>query len=267
MKQVKKGNTNHVEFRSISEFFQYISTAETNGAFENQSLSSHEGDESFTHTKSFDEAVTILKNGWTDMSTKLTQRLNKAPGMAVQTMASRNVIAVAGYQPIVPLYLNGSPVNMVSRKQVPIKQKVVTLNKSISYSGSTSVQTIIEESVKALQIVKKLEAQGLRVNLNVIIGMTAGSVGHVVKVRIKNSTEKLNVSKLAFPLVHPSMLRRLFFRFIEVHPTITSSYVHGYGAPIGEEDLRKYGQENGEYLIPKTISADINTLKSVNDIR
>ena len=47
---------------------------------------------------------------------------------------------------------------MLSKKMVPIKQKIVTLNKSIDYNGGVSANQIVDESIKAMQIVKKLES-------------------------------------------------------------------------------------------------------------
>ena len=146
------------------------------------------------------------------------------------------------------------------------KQKVVTLNKSIDYNASVSTDQIIEESIKAMQIVKKLETQGYRCNLNIVLGATAGypSKQFVIKVRIKSANEKLNVSKLAFPLVHPSMLRRLFFRFIEVYPHITESFVYGYGSPATSNEMREIFKD--EYLLPNFIKKDVNTIKTIDDL-
>lgn len=134
-------------------------------------------------------------------------------------MKPRTCLGVQDYQAVVPLYLMGVPNNMVTKKMVPMKQKVITLNKSIDYNAGVSADDIMDESIKAMQIVKKLEAQGYRCNLNIVLGTSAGSKQFIIKVRIKSANEKLNISKLALPLVHPSMLRRLFFRFIEVYPT------------------------------------------------
>src|SRR5699024_11437952 len=68
------------------------------------------------------------------------------------------------------------------------------------------------------------------------------------------SNEKLNISKLAFPLVNPSMLRRLFFRFIEVYPNVTNSFVCGYGRPADSDEIRKIFKN--EYLLPNFIRKD-----------
>ena len=108
------------------------------------------------------------------MASKLVQRLKVIENKTEPTMKSKNMLSVAGYQAIVPLYLQSVPNNMVNKKMVPVKQKVITLNKSIDYNGGVSAEQIIEESIKAMQIVKKLEAQGYRVNLNIVLGSVAG---------------------------------------------------------------------------------------------
>lgn len=116
-----------------------------------------------------------------------------------------------------------------------------------------------------MQIVKRLESQGYRCNLNIVLGVFKGTRRFIVKVRIKNANEKLNVSKLAFPMVHPSMLRRLFFRFIEVYPKVTKVFSQGYGMPIKGGALRNF-LDKKEILLPDTIVKDVNKITSVEDL-
>lgn len=258
--------TEVVEYDSLHEFYEYLIHTPFNDAFCWAKHSSVDGDYYFTKTRDFSEAVELFKNGWSDMATKLVQKLKVIESKTEPTMKPKpkNVLGVAGYQAIVPLYLQGVPNNMVTKKMTPVKQKVITLNKSIDYNCGVSAEQIIEESIKAMQIVKKLEAQGYRCNLNIVFGTTAGSKQFVVKVRIKSANEKLNVSKLAFPLVHPSMLRRLFFRFIEVYPNVTKSFVSGYGSPATSNEMRNIFK--GEYLLPNFIKKDVNTIKTIDDL-
>jgi hypothetical protein len=157
---------------------------------------------------------------------------------------------------------------MMNKKMVPVKQKVITLNKSLDYNGGVDADKIVDESIKAMQIIKKLEAQGFRCNLNICLGTTAGwgsdARQFIIKIRIKSANEKLNVSKLAFPLVHPSMLRRLFFRFMEVYPKVTKNFVSGYGHPATSSEMRNVFK--GEYLLPNFIKKDVNTINTINDL-
>ena len=244
--------TEVIEYDSLKEFYDYLVNTPFNEAFCWAKHSSVENDEYFTKTKNFEEAVDLFKNGWSDMASKLVQKLKVIESKTEPTMKPRSKLDVCGYQAVVPLYLQGVPNCMVNKKMVPVKQKVITLNKSIDYHGGVSADKIIDESIKAMQIVKKLEAQGYRCNLNIVLGTSAGwgkdAKQFIIKVRIKSANEKMNISKLAFPLVHPSMLRRLFFRFIEVYPNVTKNFVHGYGAPATSSELRNVFK--GEYLLP-----------------
>lgn len=260
-------NTEVIEYDSLKEFYDYLCVTPFNEAFRWAGHSSVTGSKHWTKTESFDEAVQLFKNGWSDMASNLVQKLKVIESKTEPTMKPRNKLDVCGYQAVVPLYLQGVPNNMINKKMVPIKQKVITLNKSIDYHGGVSADRIVDESIKALQIVKKLEAQGYRCNLNIVLGSSAGwksTKGFFVKVRIKSASEKLNVSKLAFPLVHPSMLRRLFFRFIEVYPTVTKDFVSGYGKPATSDELR--GVFKGEYLLPQFIIKDVNTINGIEDL-
>lgn len=256
--------TESIEYDSLQEFYKYICDTPFNEAFRWEKHSSVTGNEYFTKTKDFNEAVELFKSGWSDMAGKLVQKLKVIESKTVPMVKPRSKLDVCGYQAIVPLYLQGVPNNMVNKKMVPVKQKVITLNKSIDYSADVSTNQIIEESIKAMQIIKKLEAQGFRCNLNIVLGSSAGGKQFLMKVRIKSANEKLNVSKLAFPLVHPSMLRRLFFRFMEVYPNVTKSFVHGYGFPATSEQLRKVFK--GEYLLPNFIKKDVNNINGIDDL-
>ncbi|MBQ0112162.1 MAG: hypothetical protein KBT03_03440 [Bacteroidales bacterium] len=250
-------------YRSISEFYKYICDTPFNEAFRWARHSSVENDYSFSRTRSFEEATELLKNGWSDMAEKLTQKLKVQATPEVQRQM-QTVIGVAGFQPIVPLYLAGVPTSMVSRQFRPVKQKVVNITKLFNYSAGVDTEEIIEQSVMTMRIVKKLEAQGLRVNLSIALGTTAGDTEIVGKIQIKGANEKLNVSKLAFPMVHPSMLRRLYFRYIEVEPHVTSRFTSGYGRPISYDRMQKLLPN--EVVLPAQFTCnpdDIQTLEQL----
>lgn len=252
------------EFRSIHEFYDYLCKTPFNDAFRWTRHASVDEDYDFTKTYSFEQAVDLMKNGWSDMSQKLTQKL-KATAKPAPQMKPRNVLSVAGYQPVVALYLAGVPTNMVDKQLVAVKSKVITVTKMVNYNCGVSANDIEAESIKAMQVVKKLEAQGYRVNLNVGWGTCAGGDEIILKVRIKNANEKLNVSKLAFPMVHPSMLRRLFFRYLEVCPDTTKSYVAGYGRPVGFNSMKRAFPD--DVVLPSIWDGDINKISDLESLQ
>lgn len=267
MKVIDNYNSHMAEFNSMYEFYDYLCKTPLNDSFRWKKLASSDIDKGgWYKTESYDEAVNLMKNGWEDMSKKLTKRLEAIKSDVQPIKKAKTVYGVAGYQAIVPLYLNGVPTNMASKKMVVQKQKVITINKDVGYNCFTTSEEIIEESIKALQIVKKLEAQGYRINLNIIHGTEYGSYRYSFKVRVKSAGEKLNISKAAFPLVHPSMLRRLGFRFLEVFPGVPSGYVGGYGHAANSCVFQKQYPE--EYTLPAFIDKrSFESFKTLDDLK
>lgn len=263
-----------VGFKTISEFEKYITTQPVNSAFQGRksrnNLISTKWGSSFSGTESFEEAVDLLHNGWQDKSQELVKKLKVVERDMAPVMKQQRVIGVAGYQPIVPLFLMGVPAAMASTKMQPVKRKVVTVVKSIGYPASTSTSQWTEQSVKALSVVKKLESNGYRVNVDVIDGgydNTNGGTYYTCRVRVKNANERLNISKMAFSLCHPSIERRLFFRFEEVYPKITSGFSNGYGKPMDTNDTYQVLDKKSDVLLPMFINGDIEKVKSIDDIR
>ena len=254
------------EFDSLNSFYEYITTTPLNDTFcwKKGGLSSTQGSKQFTGTESFEEAVNLFKDGWDDMAKKLTKKLKVQPNCSVTSQVQKTVYDIVGFQCSVPRYLQGIPTNMVNKRLTPVKQKVVTLNKDFSYNCSISTEDIIEASIQTMQVVKKIEAQGIRVNLNIIFGVKGDNTKEVVKIRIKSANERVNVSKLAFPLVHPSMFRRLCFRYIEVAPTITDSYSFGYGKPLDGSQLKQYCKD--EYVLPRLFDGNLSQLGDLSTI-
>ena len=97
--------TEIVEFDSLKEFYDYLCVTPFNEAFRWSNHSSVTGDKWWTKTESFDEAVNLFKNGWSDMASKLVQKLKIIESKTEPTMKPRSKLDVCGYQAIVPLYL------------------------------------------------------------------------------------------------------------------------------------------------------------------
>ena len=91
-----------------------------------------------------------------------------------------------------------------------MKKKVITIDKTIAYASDVSSERIIEESVKAIRIINRLERQNYRVNLNLICCSEKYETTIGIKIKLKDANQSMNISKLTFPLIHPSMLRRLY---------------------------------------------------------
>lgn len=251
------------QFKSITEFTRYLENTPFNKHFEPEHRR-HSTREDFNwyQTHTYEEAQDLFRNGWDYGIKKLNTKFQTSKQLLNGTKR-KCIPGVVGHAPIVPLYLAGVPTNMLQQIQVRCKSKVVDITKSICYNVRVESDTIIAESVKALQVVQLLESQGYRVNLNVAFVSVERNRTIGCSIRIKGANEKLNISKLAFPMVHPSMLRRMIFRFIEVFEHTTADYIGSYGRPLESEMAKAFP---GTIVLPAIWSKRVEDIKSIDDL-
>jgi len=266
LKEITKGCSTYKyhDFPSIHAFIEYIEKKPTNYIWENRNLSSKSGSKSFTDTNSFEEAIKLLREGWTTKAEQITKTMKNLKVENKNTFKSN--FNVVGGNCSVPRYLQGVPTNMIEQKRVQQKSKIITITKCTYYNCQYSSEQIYNNSIKVLQIIDILEKNGYRCNLNIMLGCDVNHTLNdtnpkdefVMKVRIKNANERLNISKLAFPLIHPSMIRRLYFRSMEVSPIISNSgFISGYGGPLDnshhDTHSTKKADRYNKYLEPNEI--------------
>lgn len=265
MKYTKTGRTHKYEFDSCSDMLDFIKTH--NNQPEMTSNASHRIGTigGWEGTRSFEEAENLMIYGDKDNAEKLTKSVN-ANIQISNTKTSKSFYDVAGYQVSVGRYLMGMPTSMINSKKVPTKQPTVNVVKMIDYACLYSAQQIIDYSTKALQIVKAIEEKGTRVNLSVMsICHCEHSETLITVIKIKNAEERMNISKLAFAMVNPSMLRRMFFAVIErtkfdVRQSRWDSSYGTYEMPMDE--AKKYIKEK-DLLLPRRIEKVEDFLKNL----
>lgn len=244
------------EFKSLGEFYD---VAKENVQFEfpviKETYEISKSNTAWTKSKSFDEAVELAYGGWGEGSVKLTEGMKKIS--LKERKATRQYFNdVCGFQAMVPLYLNGVPTNMLNQRVKMVKNKVITVNKMIGFIGSYTADQMLNLNVSTLSLINDLELAGYRVNLNVLYcsNVPTGSKEYrVVKIRAKSANEKLNVSKLAFPLCHPSMHRRIYFNYLNVRRTDGNSGASQYGKHLIDH-CKATGMFKGEYILPQDLS-------------
>ena len=251
--------TKIVEFSSINELVKHNREGNVQSDFLSVRVSERENKDNWYETASYAEAEDLLLHGWDYMAKELKSKIDV--NMRLTGHTQRPAYSVAGYQACVPRYLQGLPDSMIYSKRVPKKEKVITINKSVSYSCKVKQKQIIEESAKVLNAVNALESEGIRVRLNIIFKVKSNRerYSYVIKVNVKQPSQRLNIKQIAFPLVHPSMLRRIFLRTMEVESWCNmKGFCPGYGRPDNTtENITK-----GEYYIPAVVSEE-----EINDIQ
>lgn len=251
--------TKIVEFSSINELVKHNREGIIQSDFLSVMASKRRDKNNWYGTASYAEAEDLLLHGWDYMAKELKSKIDV--NMRLTGHIQRPAYSVAGYQACVPRYLQGLPDSMIYSKRVPKKEKVVTINKSVSYSCGVTQKQIIKESVKVLNAINALESKGLRVKLNIIwkVRNDRRMYSYVVKANVKQPSQRLNIKQIAFPLVHPSMLRRIFLRMMEVESWCNGkNFCNGYGTP----DNTNENITEGEYYIPAIVSE-----KEITDIQ
>ena len=247
------------EYNSLNEFLTDITSKPNNRFFasrhESEAYESPDRSMKWYNTSNFTEATQLLTHGWDAAAGKLAAKVKLTNATSTAVRSSKPAYGVVGSQASVPRYLQGIPTNMVSRQMTYAKQKVVTITKGIAYNWRWSPEAILAECVKALQIIQSMENGGQRVRLNVLwcISDRAGTHHTACKVCVKHPDERLNLSKMAFALAHPSMVRRMFFKWLETDTFTEYDMGDYYGRPSIQPIKDKVLGEN-EYYIPEEIN-------------
>lgn len=247
-------NYTKISFNSINDLMNFIKNTPytPEGKTWNSSIDTSEMTARFTETSSFEEATDLLYHGWESGAKLLTTKLNARNCSPVAK--NKTVYDVAGFQCSVPRYLQGIPTNMIQNKRVAAKTKVANVVKSFSYASTVKAERIEEESVKFLEMVQNMEQSGTRCNVFVTIPLYITSYKNsivCIDVKIKDSTQRMNIKQMAFPLMHPSMLRRIIFNVIEkLEETRNVGSYHGF--VIGEQKIVKETMNN-VYYIPAVV--------------
>jgi len=221
--------------------------------------SSESGSEDFTGTSSFSEALSILYNGSEEIMRKIVaQQANVdfsefVPRGKIET-------GVVGYVPHVPNAILGLPNSMIKRDVVPMKNKAIMITTSICGNCNIEASDMERAGVCILNVVNALELSGHRVKLRTSF-FDAQSSGEnyrtMATVDIKDYSEHLDLRKLSFPIAHPSMFRRIGFKWLETCPDIPdhSGFCSGYGHHCSREVMKSHGMigENEVYLDYDTI--------------
>lgn len=243
-------------FENISEFVKYIDGHETKSLYVNDTSSNKIGNRrtEFTGTKTYEEARQLLLDGWKYGTDKI---IGKMKNQCIETKR-KTIYDVCGHYACVPRYLQGIPMNMIRTSYTQERKKVVKINKIISYHCKVEPERMIEEGAKVLECIKRMEGDGTRVELYALISLYDKELKNknVVRVCVKKSGQRLNIKQVAFPLVHPSMFRRIFFSFIERAEEFNiKGYYNGYG--INKCDMKVESVViPGEYIIPAMIEEE-----------
>lgn len=240
------------KFDSINQFMTAISTREENSAMKGCGHSKS-GSEDFTGTKSWEEACEQLKEGWKKPLSEIKKEFGQFKVKSnVSASRQRVTTGVVGYAPLVPNAIRGLPNSMITAERIPQKVKAVSIVYNVNVHCGWTPDQLIKCGIAVLKIVNQLELQGYRVKLSVEVFSSCNDSDHLrCLVSVKDWRQPIDLKKLCFPLVSPSMFRRMGFRWLETVPNMTNDgFRSGYGSPIcGENQYQKDLERAKEYKV------------------
>lgn len=275
--RAKEGKTTTRKFESVNELLRFIDLHPTKSDW-GAKVHSRYCSEEYSGTPSWDEADKLLRFGDDALRDKVKQELKQyAPKINATQVAYRNKVqsAIVGAAPHVPNYVAGVPTNMIRVYKQRTQTKILNVYYCASVSWKVTTEQIISASAKLLAAVSILEAQRYRVNLYVcfVVDDDNDRNKYNIVLKLKDAGQPFDFLKLAYPICHPSMLRRHVLAAIEGDTELRSAdWRHGYGHPVNDitsikQRLNKAGIKYDALvsiydLLDKDFSAVVNALES-----
>jgi hypothetical protein len=240
-------------FNSIKELLSTLDSRENNEymQYEHQSERSSA---TFTKTKSYEEAVYMLRTGYLDPLKKIKmacRKVSKDYSNAIADVDRRQVRNMPiGYVPNVPNTLLGRPDSMINITNKPIKKKCINIIYANSVGASYDADDFIAAGTRLVSAINIIERSGTQVKLDVAFVTAKKTKQRICGVlKIKGYGERFNLQKVTFPLVHPSMMRRIGFKFLETVPGMEEDFSADYGNPIDSDELAEMFETNNQTYI------------------
>ena len=218
--------------------------------------------------KSWDDALDMMRNGYQPTVEKLRGLLKvNAMGNGKRITFQNNIV---GYAPVVPLALKGVPNNMIDTNIKPIKCKVIDVYYDMTSSCGVDSDDIIKNGQKLLGAILELEAQGYAFNLYAVQTYTDDNSCDMLCVKVKSSSQPIDLKRISFPLTHTSFFRAIGFDWYSKMPG--GKYRFGYGRGLAYRKDRKktekiakdlFGQNAIYIACAKIIKDDVKHIKEV----
>jgi hypothetical protein len=243
------------EFHNFGQLLETINGRPKNAIMEGRN-DSETNSEYFTGTKSYKQACEMLGTGYIEILQRLEKSIaaqNKLNAKYTEELdRPRPSIKVQGYIPCIPNAIRNLPQSMISIDRKPIKRKTLHILYAETGSGAREAEWFIAAGAALLSAIEIIEKGGIqtKIDLCFFCGERAGEITFPT-ITIKNYGERYSLQKISFPLAHPSMFRRIGFKWLETTPDIRNDFSVGYGrAPTDEELERALGKrDNSTYLI------------------
>lgn len=184
-------------------------------------------------TDSLDEAFGLARFGWPKGRKKLSDNLDAAS--MVQTNSTHRALGldVGGAYPDVQEAIAGNPACMVaSGLEQSATKPIFRFVVNVALGAMMNGDVMVRRGAAILSWIDRLEAEGARCEVVLFYGQSRERETETdrwnVACTVKRADEPMDVDRLAFALLHPSMTRRIIFAAQEQYKDLQW---RGYGMP------------------------------------
>lgn len=172
--------------------------------------------EDFFGTKTFDQAVKMIEDGWKEGSDQIEDITRK---ISLRYPQRKKAIqyGIFGSVPDVARAVSGNPLNMkIVDLTKASRRSIVTLISNMSVAYYVGKDYFINRASVMAALIDIIESKGYACEV-ICYGATGGgwassSKGTVLTaIRLKDSNQPLDLNRIAFGIGHPAMFRRLMF--------------------------------------------------------
>jgi hypothetical protein len=214
---------------------------------ESNRASRHTGMQDWYGTSNWKETLVLVEKGWPEGRNRIGDIVSNIEAKDREIEKPTCVYDLEGDFVDVARFVQDEEKCMIKWSKRKIKRRVAKIYADIGGSAGVSAEALIWRGSCVLALIDKLEASGVRVELDMGRGMDSS---WVEVIRVKEAAEPLYLDTLGFHLAHPSGFRRVLFSFEENQPEGQNHGCyqgHGYGCPTF--DLSNALKDEGYDLI------------------
>lgn len=239
-------NIQYSAWSSPRAFSKHVAGMDQNKAWH---PSAWDNDRSFRGTNTMQEALDLAAVGWKEGITKADKLREKI--LTLHPIGLKMVrYGIVGAVPCVPRAVAGNPLNMITKDRAAIKKRpVITLLSNMSVPYYVDADALSNRAAVIAALIDHIEGSGFACDV-IAFGRSEGNgVNAQTMVLVKNSSQPVDIAKLAYGLGHASMFRRLVFADWGFYP-FTEKLGRGLGHIVGDFDTAGMA-DKGVYLLPK----------------
>lgn len=242
------------EFSSIFELMNTLKERPNNKFMRDEHSSQKTSDSSWSGTKTYEEAESLLIYGYNDPVKNIKSNLikNKKLVSKMYSLIPKPIATnqVVGFVPNVPNALMGLPKSMISVEKINRKKKTISIIYATGGAAIVEAEALESAGAALVSAINLIELAGIQTKLSIGFMPTVYDRQIIFPtVNIKNFNERFSLQKICFPMVHPSMFRRIGFKYLETCPGMEEDFSCGYGRPASLEQIKTCLKEKDTYII------------------